>query len=210
VIARLTGSVAEIGEDFAVIDCAGVGYHAQCSARTLERLPPVGGLATLHVETLMREDSIRLLGFAERAERDWFRILVTVQGVGPRIALAILSSLGAEDLLAAIASGDKAMVSRADGVGPKLAQRIVSELKDKAGTMFFAAKSGAPAAAALSPAAAAVAGVQGAASDAISALVNLGYRQAEAFTAIAKVAQEQGAKATVDALIRAGLKELAR
>jgi Holliday junction DNA helicase RuvA len=207
VIARLTGSVAEIGEDFAVIDCAGVGYHAQCSARTLERLPPVGGLATLHVETLMREDSIRLLGFAERAERDWFRILVTVQGVGPRIALAILSSLGAEELLAAIASGDKAMVSRADGVGPKLAQRIVSELKDKAGTMFFAAKS---AAASSSPAAAAVAGVQGAASDAISALVNLGYRQAEAFTAIAKVAQEQGAKATVDALIRAGLKELAR
>jgi Holliday junction DNA helicase RuvA len=209
VIARLTGAVAEIGEDFAVIDCAGVGYHAQCSARTLERLPPVGGLATLHVETLMREDSIRLLGFAERAERDWFRILVTVQGVGPRIALAILSSLGAEELLAAIASGDKAMVSRADGVGPKLAQRIVSELKDKAGTMFFAAKSSA-AATPSSPAAAAVAGVQGAASDAISALVNLGYRQAEAFTAIAKVAQEQGAKATVDALIRAGLKELAR
>jgi len=205
VIARLTGSVAEIGEDFAVIDCAGVGYHAQCSARTLERLPPVGGLATLHVETLMREDSIRLLGFAERAERDWFRILVTVQGVGPRIALAILSSLGAEELLAAIASGDKAMVARADGVGPKLAQRIVSELKDKAGSMFFGAKPGAA-----QPAAQAIAGVQGAASDAVSALVNLGYRQAEAFTAVAKVAQEQGAKATVDALIRAGLKELAR
>jgi len=210
VIARLTGSVAEIGEDFAVIDCAGVGYHAQCSARTLERLPPVGGLATLHVETLMREDSIRLLGFAERAERDWFRILTTVQGVGPRIALAILSSLGAEELLAAIASGDKAMVSRADGVGPKLAQRIVSELKDKAGSMFFGAHTGVGGPGAAQPAARAIAGVQGAASDAVSALVNLGYRQAEAFTAVAKVAQEQGAKATVDALIRAGLKELAR
>jgi len=208
VIARLSGTVAEIGEDFAVIDCAGVGYHAQCSGRTLERLPPVGGLATLHVETLMREDSIRLLGFAERAERDWFRILTTVQGVGPRIALAILSSLSAEELLAAIASGDKAMVSRADGVGPKLAQRIVSELKDKAGSMFFGAKPGAAQPA--SPAAAAVAGMQSAASDAVSALVNLGYRQAEAFTAVAKVAQEQGAKATVDGLIRAGLKELAR
>lgn len=207
-IARLSGTVAEIGEDFAVIDCAGVGYHAQCSGRTLERLPPVGGLATLHVETLMREDSIRLLGFAERAERDWFRILTTVQGVGPRIALAILSSLSAEELLAAIASGDKAMVSRADGVGPKLAQRIVSELKDKAGSMFFGAKPGTAAPA--SPATAAAAGMQSAASDAVSALVNLGYRQVEAFTAVAKVAQEQGAKATVDGLIRAGLKELAR
>ncbi|MBL8704770.1 MAG: Holliday junction branch migration protein RuvA [Rhodospirillales bacterium] len=209
-IARLSGTVAEIGEDFAVIDCAGVGYHAQCSGRTLERLPPVGGLATLHVETLMREDSIRLLGFAERAERDWFRILTTVQGVGPRIALAILSSLSAEELLAAIASGDKAMVSRADGVGPKLAQRIVSELKDKAGSMFFGAQTGVGGPGAAQPAAQAVAGVQGAASDAVSALVNLGYRQAEAFTAVAKVAQEQGAKVTVDALIRAGLKELAR
>ncbi len=207
-IARLSGTVAEIGEDFAVIDCAGVGYHVQCSGRTQERLPPVGGMATLHVETLMREDSIRLLGFAERAERDWFRILTTVQGVGPRIALAILSTLSAEELLAAIASGDKAMVARADGVGPKLAQRIVSELKDKAGSLFFGAKPGTAQPA--SPAAQAVAGMQSAASDAVSALVNLGYRQAEAFTAVAKVAQEQGAKATVDALIRAGLKELAR
>jgi len=207
VIAQLTGTVAEIGEDFAVIDCNGVGYHAQCSARTLERLPPVGGVATLKVETLMREDSIRLLGFAERAERDWFRLLVTVQGVGPRIALAILSILDAETLLAAIAAGDKAAVARADGVGPKLAQRIVSELKDKAGSMFFAGGAGAAAPRGGAPA---PAGAAGAANDAVSALVNLGYRQAEAFTAVAKAAQAQGAAATVDALIRAGLKELAR
>lgn len=206
-IARLSGTVAEIGEDFAVIDCAGVGYHAQCSARTLGTLPAVGGMATLHVETLMREDSIRLLGFAERAERDWFRLLTTVQGVGPRIALAILSTLGADELLAAIAAGDKATIARADGVGPKLAQRIASELKDKAGAMFL---HGRPATAPVAQAVQAVQGVQGAANDAISALVNLGYRQAEAFTAVAKAAQDQGAKATVDALIRAGLKELAR
>jgi Holliday junction DNA helicase RuvA len=208
VIARLSGTVAEIGADFAVIDCAGVGYLAQCSARTLGTLPPIGGPATLHVETLMREDSIRLLGFADRAEREVYRLLVTVQGVGPRIALAILSTLSADELLAAIASGDKTTIARADGVGPKLAQRVALELKDKAGALFLGRMAG-PAKPG-GPSAAAAAGVTGAASDAISALVNLGYRQAEAFTAIAQVAQDMGAKATVDALIRAGLRELAR
>jgi len=208
VIARLSGMVAEIGADFAVIDCAGVGYLAQCSARTLGTLPPIGGATILHVETLMREDSIRLLGFADRAEREVYRLLVTVQGVGPRIALAILSTLSADELLAAIASGDKATIARADGVGPKLAQRVALELKDKAGALFLGrmAQQARPG----GPSAPAADGVTGAASDAISALVNLGYRQAEAFTAIAQVAQDMGAKATVDALIRAGLKELAR
>lgn len=206
-IARLSGTVAEIGADFAVIDCAGVGYVAQCSARTLGHLPPVGGAAVLHVETLLREDSLRLLGFADRAERDVYRLLVTVQGVGPRIALAILSTLSAEEVLGAIAAGDKATISRADGVGPKLAQRIALELKDKAGALFLGrmAPQRPGAAPAVSPD-----GLGGAASDAISALVNLGYRQAEAFTAIAQVAQNLGSKATVDALIRAGLRELAR
>lgn len=207
-IARLSGSVAEIGVDFAVIDCAGVGYIAQCSARTLASLPPVGAQATLLVETLMREDAIRLIGFTDRAERDWYKLLVTVQGVGPRIALSILSVLDADELLAAIASGDKASVGRADGVGPKLAQRIVSELKDKAGGMFLGRMAAAPRGDGPRPAAAD--GLTGAASDAVSALVNLGYRQVEAFGAVAAAAQALGAKATVDALIRAGLKELAR
>jgi Holliday junction DNA helicase RuvA len=205
-IARLSGTVAEIGADFAVIDCAGVGYLAQCSQRTLSALPPVGGAARLLVETLVRQDEIRLLGFADRAERDWYRLLVTVQGVGPRTALAILSALTADELLAAVASGDKASIARADGVGPKLAQRVAAELKDKAGAMFLGAlRDGQkPGAAASSPQDA----LGKAATDAISALVNLGYRQAEAFGAVAQVAQAMGAKATVDALIKAGLKEL--
>ena len=205
-IARLSGTVAEIGADFAVIDCAGVGYLAQCSARTLGALPPVGGAARLLVETLVRQDEIRLLGFSDRAERDWYRLLVTVQGVGPRTALAILSALTAEELLAAVASGDKTAIARAEGVGPKLAQRVALELKDKAGAMFLGAlRDGQkPGAGVGSPADA----MGKAATDAISALVNLGYRQAEAFGAVAQVAQTLGAKATVDALIKAGLKEL--
>ncbi len=205
-IARLSGTVAEIGADFAVIDCAGVGYLAQCSARTLGTLPPVGGAARLLVETLVRQDEIRLLGFSDRAERDWYRLLVTVQGVGPRTALAILSALTAEELLAAVAAGDKASIARAEGVGPKLAQRVAAELKDKAGAMFLGAlRDGhVPGAGAPSPAEA----MGKAASDAISALVNLGYRQAEAFGAVAQVAQSLGARATVDALIKAGLREL--
>jgi len=208
VIARLSGSVAEIGSDFAVIDCGGVGYVAQCSQRTLSSLPPVGAQATLLVETLMREDAIRLIGFTDRAERDWYKLLVTVQGVGPRIALAILSVIDADELLAAIAAGDKATVGRADGVGPKLAQRIVSELKDKAGAMFLGRMAATPRGEGLKPVAAD--GLTGAANDAVSALVNLGYRQAEAFGAVASAAQALGAKATVDVLIRAGLRELAR
>lgn len=205
-IARLSGTVAEIGADFAVIDCAGVGYLAQCSARTLGTLPPVGGAARLLVETLVRQDEIRLLGFSDRAERDWYRLLVTVQGVGPRTALAILSALTAEELLAAVAAGDKTAIARAEGVGPKLAQRVALELKDKAGAMFLGSlRDGQkPGADAPSPADA----LGKAANDAISALVNLGYRQAEAFGAVAQVAQALGAKATVDTLIKAGLREL--
>jgi Holliday junction DNA helicase RuvA len=172
----------------------------------LGTLPPVGGAARLLVETLVRQDEIRLLGFSDRAERDWYRLLVTVQGVGPRTALAILSALTAEELLAAVAAGDKASIARAEGVGPKLAQRVAAELKDKAGAMFLGAlRDGQmPGAGAPSPAEA----MGKAASDAISALVNLGYRQAEAFGAVAQVAQSLGARATVDALIKAGLREL--
>ncbi|MGQ0676977.1 MAG: Holliday junction branch migration protein RuvA [Rhodospirillales bacterium] len=215
-IGRLSGTVAEIGADFAVIDCAGVGYVAQCSARTLGALPPVGGAARLLVETLVRQDEIRLLGFADRAERDWYRLLVTVQGVGPRTALSVLSVLTADELLAAVASGDKASIARAEGVGPKLAARVAAELKDRAGAMFLGALAGAPRAGAAGESTGESAGdsmgeaMGKAANDAISALVNLGYRQAEAFGAVAQAAQSLGRRATLDALIKAGLKELGR
>lgn len=205
-IARLSGIVAEIGADFAVIDCAGVGYLAQCSARTLGTLPPVGGAARLLVETLVRQDEIRLLGFSDRAERDWYRLLVTVQGVGPRTALAILSALTAEELLAAVAAGDKTAIARAEGVGPKLAQRVAAELKDKAGAMFLGSLRDGQKSGSGTPSPADAMGK--AANDAISALINLGYRQAEAFGAVAQAAQSLGVKATVDTLIKAGLKEL--
>jgi Holliday junction DNA helicase RuvA len=204
-IARLSGTLAEVGADFAVVDCGGVGYAAQCSARTLAALPPVGGAARLLVETLVRQDEIRLLGFADRAERDWYKLLVTVQGVGPRTALSILSALNPDELTQAVAAGDKASIARAEGVGPKLAARVAAELKEKAGAMFLGtlrvAKQGAAQAA---PAEA----MGKAASEAVSALVNLGYRQSEAFGAVAQAAQALGQRATLDALIKAGLKEL--
>jgi Holliday junction DNA helicase RuvA len=204
-IARLSGTLAEIGADFAVVDCGGVGYLAQCSARTLAALPPVGGAARLLVETLVRQDEIRLLGFSDRAERDWYKLLVTVQGVGPRTALAILSALAPEELTRAVAAGDKASIARAEGVGPKLAARVAAELKDRAGAMFLGALGQAkPGAAEPSPAEA----MGRAANEAISALVNLGYRQAEAFGAVAQAAQALGQRATLDALVKAGLKEL--
>jgi Holliday junction DNA helicase RuvA len=200
VIGKLTGAVDSTGEDWVILDVAGVGYMVFCSGRTLGLLPPPGGAATLWIETHVREDHIHLFGFAETAERDWFRLLNSVQGVGARMALAILSVLPPNDLVRAIAAQDKAALSRASGVGPKLAGRIASELKDKAGGM------------ALGPAAAVRGdgGAGGAVSeDAVSALVNLGYRRAEAFAAVAKASGDLGAKAPVESLIKAGLKELA-
>lgn len=202
-IAKLAGLLDEIAADGAVIDVNGVGYLAFCSTRTLGRLPPTGSPLRLLIETHVREDHIHLYGFADAAERDWFRLLTTVQGVGARLALAVLSVLGPEELGLAIFAQDRASLARAEGVGPRLAARIVNELKDKAGGL---APTASPAAAA--PATATLG--SGPASDAVSALVNLGYRRAEAFGAVAAAARRLGGAPATDALIRAGLQELAQ
>ena len=200
-IAKLAGTVDSVGPDGAVIDVGGVGYLAFCSTRTIGRLPSPGGAVRLLIETHVREDHIHLYGFIDAAERDWFRLLTTVQGVGARLALAILSALMPEALVLAIVAQDKAMLTRAEGVGPRLAARIVNELRDKVGG--FAVAPAAPSAGeslALAEA--------GAGADAVSALVNLGYRRAEAFGAVAAAARRLGDGAALDALIRAGLQEL--
>jgi len=202
-IAKLTGRIDFAGRDHTVIDVNGVGYLVRCPARTLAALPAVGEMASLAIETLVREDAIDLYGFAEAAERDWFRLLMTVQGVGPKAALSLLSALNPADLAAAIAAEDKAALTRADGVGPKLATRLAMELKDKVGTMMVGR------ALASVPAAAAVpAGGDAAAADAVSALINLGYRRPEATGAVERAMKKLGKGARVEALIPAGLKEL--
>lgn len=201
-IAALTGIVDSVGRAEAVIGVGGVGYLVFASARTLGQLAP-GDSVKLQIETHVREDHIHLYGFADAAERDWFRTLTTVQGVGARVALAILSALGPEEIATAIAAQDKAPLTRADGVGPKLAARIVNELKEKAGDALMGASlasaaGGAPAAKAAPTAQA----------DAVSALVNLGYGRSEAFQAVGRAAAAMGEDAGLDDLIRAGLKEL--
>jgi Holliday junction DNA helicase RuvA len=196
-IAKLKGLLDGFGADFAVIDVAGVGYLAHASTRTLAQLGAIGDEVVLHTEMLVSQDSIRLVGFASADERDWFRLLISVQGVGAKVALAILSALSADEVHRAVASGDSAMISRAQGVGPKLAQRIVNELKDKAGGV------------ALGPGAvAAPAGSH--AQDAVSALANLGFKPAEAAAAVAKAEAELGPEASLDQLVRAALKKAAR
>ncbi|ATQ67194.1 MULTISPECIES: Holliday junction branch migration protein RuvA [Methylosinus] len=202
-IGKLKGVVDSYGDDFVILDVQGVGYVVHCSTRTLQKLPRAGEAASLAIETQVREDSIRLFGFSADAERDWFRLLQSVQGVGAKVALAILSILGPGELASAIAGQDKAMVARASGVGPKLAARIVAELKDKA-----------PAFAALDPALARLSGeteasAPQAAQDAISALVNLGYGRPQAAAAVAASLKALGESADTGALIRRGLKELA-
>jgi Holliday junction DNA helicase RuvA len=202
-IAKLKGIVDAVDEGSTVIDVNGVGYLVSCSSRTLRNLV-VGGPATLLVETIVREDAIALYGFLEAAERDWFRILTTVQGVGARVGLSILSTLSPDEIARAIAAGDKSSLSRPAGVGPKLAARLATELKDKAAAFGVA-----PAPTRASEAAGAAAGGS-VNEDAVSALVNLGYRRVEAFGAVARVTQRLGAGAQLDAVIRAGLQELAR
>lgn len=202
-IARLTGVLDSVGADGAVIDVGGVGYLVFGSTRTLGRLPPPGGAVRLLIETHVREDHIHLYGFVDAAERDWFRLLTTVQGVGARLALAILSAVAPDALTLAIVAQDKALLTRAEGVGAKLAARIVNELRDKVGGLALAATN----AAAPAPQATDEPGATG---DAVSALVNLGYRRAEAFGAVAAAARRLGGEAKVDALIRAGLQELAQ
>jgi Holliday junction DNA helicase RuvA len=204
VIAKLRGTVDSIGEESAVIDVNGVGYLVSASARTLRDLV-AGGAASLLVETIVREDAIALYGFLETAERDWFRILTTVQGVGARVALSILSTLSPQEIARAIAAQDRASLSRAPGVGPRLAARLATELKDKAAA--FGVAPAAPHAGGTAPVPAATGSVN---EDAVSALVNLGYRRVEAFGAVARATQRLGADAKLDAVIRAGLQELAR
>jgi Holliday junction DNA helicase RuvA len=203
VIAKLKGIVDSVDEGSAVIDVNGVGYLVSASSRTLRDLV-VGGPATLLVETIVREDAIALYGFLGTPERDWFRILTTVQGVGARVALSILSTLSPDEIVRAIAAQDRATLSRPAGVGPKLAARLATELKDKAAAFGVA-----PGPSHVD--AAAPAGPTGSINeDAISALVNLGYRRVEAFGAVARVTQRLGPDAKIDAVIRAGLQELAR
>jgi Holliday junction DNA helicase RuvA len=197
-IARLRGVVDAVGDGHCIIDVNGVGYLVFASARTLGALP-AEGIATLLIETQVREDAISLYGFATGAERDWFRLLTTVQGVGAKVALALLSALSPDQLIAAIATGDRAMLTRSPGVGAKLAMRLVSELREKVGAM--------PAGGVVVPAFAAPAG---AAADALSALLNLGYRRPEAEAALAGVMAQYGPDAALDVLIRGGLKALAK
>ena len=200
-IARLKGILDAIGEADVIIDVRGVGYFVMCSARTLRSLPGLGEAVTLEIETHVREDHIHLFGFTDAQERDWFKLLQTVQGVGARVALGIQSALSAAEIGNAIAAQDHVPLTQANGVGPKVAKRIVTELKDKAP----ATNMGAALAASL-PAESKAAGVQ---ADAVSALMNLGYGRTEAFGAVARVLQQSPDGATVESLITAGLKELA-
>ena len=198
-IAKLRGILDSTGEDWAILDVGGVGYLVYCSARTLARLPEPGSAVALEIETHVREDHIHLYGFSGPAERAWFRLLTTVQGVGARVAMAVQGVLGPDELAQAVAMGDRAGLTRAPGVGPKLAQRIIAELKDKVDAI------------AVQPIPVRLAAMNGDhAGDAVSALVNLGYRRPEAVGAVSAAVRSLGAEAAVEALIKAGLKELAR
>ncbi len=199
VIAQLTGRVEALEEGRCIIDVNGVGYLVQASTRTLAALPAPPAAARLLVETHVREDAILLYGFADSAERDWFRLLTTVQGVGGRVALSVLSALSPRDLVSAIASGDRASLTRAPGVGARLAVRLLTELRDKAGAMPSTPGVSMPRG-----------GPPSVAEDAISALVNLGYRRPEAQGVVARVFERLGDDAVLDAVIRDSLKELAQ
>ncbi|GGY92397.1 Holliday junction branch migration protein RuvA [Novosphingobium colocasiae] len=199
-IAKLTGLLDDTGPDWAVIDVNGVGYLVFCSARTLSHLGIRGDRVVVHTEMQVSETDQRLIGFASAAERNWFRLLTAIQGVGSKVALAILSALTTEELQTACARGDAAMVARANGVGPKLASRIVNELKDKAGGM--------PTAPGL-PGTMAVASPGSASADAVSALQNLGFKPAVAASAVAHAEAELGEGAGLNDLVRVALKKAA-
>jgi Holliday junction DNA helicase RuvA len=204
-IGKLKGIIDSYGEDFVILDVGGVGYQVHCSARTLQELPAKGQPATLSIETYVREDQIKLFGFVTDVEREWFRLLQTVQGVGAKVALAVLGTLKPAELASAVAMRDRATVQRSPGVGAKVAERIVTELKDKA-----------PAYANLDPAVVRLSGALDdkrapqPVADAVSALVNLGYGHPQAAAAIAAAARSEGEDADVSKLIRLGLKELAK
>jgi len=204
-IGKLKGVIESYGEDTVIVDVNGVGYEVHCSARTMQELPGIGQPATLSIETHVREDQIRLFGFVTEIEREWFRLLQTVQGVGVKVALAVLGTLKPAELASAIAMRDKAMVARTPGVGSKVAERIVTELKDKA-----------PAYTNIDPALVRLSGAlddkraPAPVTDAVSALVNLGYAQAQAAAAIAVATRSAGKGAEATTLIRLGLRELAK
>lgn len=204
-IARLKGIVEDIGDDWAVVDVNGVGYLVFASGRTLGRLA-VGEAAVIYIETHVREDHIHLYGFADTLERDWFKLLTTVQGVGAKVGLAIQSVLSNDEVSRAILSGDKAAITRAPGVGPKLAARIIAELKDKVGSIALGQSLKAEVG---HTATSAAGGAQGAVSDAVSALVNLGYSPSQALGVVSEAAGELGEAADVGILIKAGLSKLA-
>ena len=195
-IARLSGLLAETSSDTAVIDVGGVGYLVHLSGRTLQNLGPIGGEVKLMTELQVREDAWTLFGFGSQAERDSFRALTSIQGVGGRLALAILSTLSPDELARAVAQEDKAMIGRANGVGPKLAARIANELQGKLGVVAIGGASPAPRA--------------GAAADALSALGNLGFKPAEASAAVNAAQDELGEGATLDALVRLALRKAAK
>ena len=204
-IGKLKGVIESYGEDTVIVDVNGVGYEVHCSARTMQELPGIGQPATLSIETHVREDQIRLFGFVTEIEREWFRLLQTVQGVGVKVALAVLGTLKPGELASAIAMRDKAMVARTPGVGAKVAERIVTELKDKA-----------PAYTNIDPTLVRLSGAlddkraPAPVTDAVSALVNLGYAQAQAAAAIAVATRSAGEGAEATTLIRLGLRELAK
>jgi len=199
-IAKLRGLLDGVAADHAVIDVNGVGYLVFASSRTLSALGASGSEIVLHTVMQVSEDDIRLIGFASGEERDWFTLLRSVQGVGAKVALAILSALSVDELHRAIAAGDSAMIARANGVGPKLAQRIAHELRDKAGSVALGpgGATGAPPA------------PGSASADAVSALANLGFRPADASAAVARAEAELGPAASLDALVRLALKKAAR
>jgi Holliday junction DNA helicase RuvA len=204
-IGKLKGIIDSYSEDYVILDVQGVGYQVHCASRTLQALPSPGEAATLSIETYVREDQIKLFGFRTDHEREWFRLLQTVQSVGAKVALAVLSTLPPNDLANAIALRDKAAVARTPGVGPKVAERIVTELKDKV-----------PALGAVDPAVVKLSGAiddnraPRAVADAISALVNLGYGQPQAAAAVAAASRTAGEDAETAQLIKLGLKELSK
>ncbi|HET9715559.1 MAG TPA: Holliday junction branch migration protein RuvA [Pseudolabrys sp.] len=204
-IGKLKGIIDSYGEDFIILDVGGVGYQVHCSTRTLQALPSPGEPVTMSIETYVREDQIKLFGFASDVEREWFRLLQTVQGVGAKVAMSVLGTLKPAELASAVAMRDKALVARTPGVGPKVAERIVTELRDKA-----------PAFTNIDPAVVHLAGALDEkraprpVADAVSALINLGYGHPQAAAAIAAAARSAGEGADTATLIRQGLKELAK
>lgn len=200
-IGKLTGIVDSITDDAVILDVNGVGYLVGCPASTLSRLA-VGGHASLMIEMKVSDDAIRLYGFASAEEREWFRLLQTVQNVGSKVALAVLSTLSPRDLQRALALGDKAMIGRAPGVGPKLALRIATELKDKAPLMMAHGGDEGGVVASIAP--------RGPEADAVSALIHLGYSDARAAEAVARATQALGEQTEAGALIREALKGMAR